>query len=253
MNELIKIKARYFLQGNKSKSRCYLFAAIVSVIYFSLSGKAFDMILSIPAVHGTLESVSPVMPNITAILLCILNSVFFTGFLSALLLSTDSIFVSNALFGKKPHDWFNFKDILKSSRLFLCLFIIRAALLAGWLALPCSLCSALLYLLRKGEMNRTFLFFCITGIAVLSAVGVFFYLLSSQDLICARFLVAAHPHLTARAAISMSRKKVRGSRFALLTFRLSFLPWLALCIFGFPVFYLWPYYRQSLACYVLAD
>lgn len=253
MNEFIKIKARYSMQGSKGKYCFYLLATAVSVIYFTVSGYAADFILTLPAVRSYLTGIFPFLPQIIAIILCAVNTVFFTGFTSALLLNADSIFTSNALFKKKPHDWFSFKGILKSARLFICLFLIKSAMLAAWLALPSALSAVLIFLLGKGEMNRTFLFFCAAGIAMLFASGLFFYVLSAQDLICARFLLAAHPHLSARAAISMSRKKVRGSRIALLAFRLSFLPWLAACVFGFPVFYIWPYYRQSLACYVLTD
>lgn len=253
MNEFIKIKARYSMQGSKGRYCFYLFAATVSVIYFTVSGYAADFILTLPAVNGYLTGIFPYFPQIIAIILCAVNTVFFTVFTSALLLNADSIFASNALFKKQPHDWFNLKGFLKSARLFTCLFLIKAALLAAWLALPSALSAVLIFLLKRGEMNRTFLFFCVAGIALIFAAGLFFYALSAQDLICARFLLAAHPHLSPLAAISMSRKKVRGSRLALLAFRLSFLPWLAACIFGFPVFYLWPYYRQSLACYVLAD
>lgn len=253
MNEFIKIKARYSMQGSKGIYCFYLLAALIAAVYFTVSGYAADFILTLPTVQTYLTGIFPFLPQIVAITLCVVNTVFFTGFVSALLLNADSIFASNALFKKRPHDWFNLKGILKSARLFTCLFLLKTAMFAAWLALPSALSALLIFLLKAGEMNRTFLFFCAAGIALLFAAGLFFYTLSAQDLICARFLLAAHPYLSAGAAISMSRKKVRGSRLALLTFRLSFLPWLAACIFGFPVFYLWPYYRQSLACYVLAD
>ena len=61
------------------------------------------------------------------------------------------------------------------------------------------------------------------------------------------FIIAADEALSPSEAYECSLGLVRERVGKICIFRLSFLPWWLLCIFVFPLFYVWGYYRQSLA------
>ena len=62
-------------------------------------------------------------------------------------------------------------------------------------------------------------------------------------------IMAEYPELSPWQAISLSKKMVKGNRTELFVLDLSFIPWMLLCVFIFPVIYVWPYMFTTRALY----
>ncbi|MDE7124500.1 MAG: DUF975 family protein [Eubacterium sp.] len=62
-------------------------------------------------------------------------------------------------------------------------------------------------------------------------------------------IMCDYPELSPMQAIRVSKKMVRGNRTELFIMNLSFIPWYLLCIFIFPVVYVWPYVATTDALY----
>lgn len=82
---------------------------------------------------------------------------------------------------------------------------------------------------------------------LLSFTGAAFYFVYSAGWLLYPFIIAADEALSPSEAYECSLGLVRERVGKICIFRLSFLPWWLLCIFVFPLFYVWGYYRQSLA------
>lgn len=88
------------------------------------------------------------------------------------------------------------------------------------------------------------------GTGCLLACGVFFNALFLQRYFLAPYLIAEHPELHAHTALKESGRIMDrcAQRGKVAKMKLSFLPWVLSCVFLFPVFYVYPYYKQSCAC-----
>ena len=62
-------------------------------------------------------------------------------------------------------------------------------------------------------------------------------------------IMAEYPELSPWQAISLSKKMVKGNRTELFVLDLSFIPWMLLCVFIFPVIYVWPYMFTTRSLY----
>lgn len=62
-------------------------------------------------------------------------------------------------------------------------------------------------------------------------------------------LMCEYPNLSPWEAIKLSKKMIKGNRSELFVLDLSFIPWMFLCIFIFPIIYVAPYYMTTKALY----
>lgn len=62
-------------------------------------------------------------------------------------------------------------------------------------------------------------------------------------------IMADNPEISPMQALKLSRKMVRGNRTELFVLNLSFIPWLLLCIFVFPLIYVIPYISTTNALF----
>lgn len=89
------------------------------------------------------------------------------------------------------------------------------------------------------------------GTAVLALTGFAFYSVSVQKYSRALFFLAAYENISPLEALKLSKKMTGRGDIKLLMFKLSFLPWFVLCLAVIPVFFVIPYYKQSITCYFL--
>lgn len=95
------------------------------------------------------------------------------------------------------------------------------------------------------------------GTAILR--GIFIYLLSLLFFIpgiifhyssyFAYQIICDNPQLSPMQAIKISKKMIKGNRTELFVLDLSFIPWVLLCVFIFPVIYVMPYMQTTQALY----
>ncbi len=91
-----------------------------------------------------------------------------------------------------------------------------------------------------------------TGLSILAVAGFFFWLIFIQRYSKAMFYLASYKDFSAGEAIKESVRKTRDNLFDILLFKLSFLPWLVLCLGILPALYVIPYYKQSVTCLFLS-
>ena len=63
--------------------------------------------------------------------------------------------------------------------------------------------------------------------------------------------LACYKDFTPGDAIRESVRKTKGNVVDIFFFKLGFLPWFLLCPLVFPIFYVVPYYKQSVTCFFL--
>lgn len=240
--------------GNRHDSALCLASLMICVVFFSVACFSLRMILATDRISAYLYSISPMLASIITAVGSLLLLVFAVFLVSPLRQAARSFFVACALNRRKNlFKWFSLRLTLKTVRLSAALFLIKTGLLAAWLALPLICSTVLAALLKSSSVDSRIAIAAAVLTAVLFVISLFFYALNVQDYICAHYILVSSPNTSVRRAIFLSRARVRDSRLALLRFRLSFLPWFLLCVAIVPLFYVWPYYKQSLACYILIE
>lgn len=246
LNERIKLNARYKLLGGRRTAAALLLITAVGTVFFAVSPCVLRL-LAASLFNGKEGSLTGTV-CICALLL------FSLVFMSAFKETVCAFFTLRArgesgdIFG-----WFRGRLLIKSIGLRLAAFGIKTGLFCLWMLIPALLGMGLHFLILTSSPDRRLVWAGLAAVGASAAVGFVFYLVSVQSLVCAPYLMAANPGLSPAGAINLSRKKTAGSRHRVLAFRLSFLPWFLLCLAGFPAFYVIPYYRQSLACYIFTE
>ena len=89
--------------------------------------------------------------------------------------------------------------------------------------------------------------------ALLGIVGFIFWSIAVQRYFFVMFELAAHPEKSVFEAVGTSVDRASPQLVKLFLFKMSFLPWWLTCVLIFPVFFVWPYYKQSLTCRSMAQ
>lgn len=254
LNERIKLSARAALLGNRRDDALYLLALMICVVFFSVSGYAVNRIVSLARVNAALTALNPLLVQLIPAASSMLTLFFAVFFVSPLRQAARSRFVACALNRRTDSlKWFAPGHAVQAVRLSIALFFIKTGLLAAWLALPCAVSVILAAVIKNAAVDLRIALAAAVGTAVLFIISLVFYAVSVQAYVCAQYILVASPSTTVRSAIRQSKAKTLGCRAALLRFRLSFLPWFLLCLAVVPLFYVWPYYKQSLACYITME
>lgn len=119
--------------------------------------------------------------------------------------------------------------------------------------LPFSALTVLYFSLKGNGVSRKVFYVVITGTVLLAVTGFFFWLISVQKYSRARLLLAAYPDITVTDALKLSVAGMSGRLLSAVRFKFSFLPWIFLCVFIFPLIFVIPYYNQSVTCFLLTD
>ncbi len=115
--------------------------------------------------------------------------------------------------------------------------------------LPITMIAVLYLLLLNYSLSFKAVMIILAGIAVLFVTGLGFYAVTVQKYARSEFYLAAYENLTVREAVELSAHRSKGERLRLLLFKAGFIPWFVSCITLLPVFFVFPYYKQSLTCY----
>ena len=89
-----------------------------------------------------------------------------------------------------------------------------------------------------------FLSLCI-GALILTAIGFTFRFVIIQRYFLANYLLVSNPDLGIIQCIRQSVNLLEGHIFTVVKFKLSFLPYALACLLILPVFFVYPYYKQS--------
>lgn len=145
--------------------------------------------------------------------------------------------------------WFKLSKSALSARLFILLFLKKFFWYLTFLFPGAAVIISSVILAMNGGIELNFFACTVAGGAVMLLLGLVFCFIVLQKYFLAPYIMAADPSLNAREAIRLSRLASNGRMKKTAAFKLSFIPWFLSCVAVFPVFYVWPYYKQSCAVY----
>ncbi len=146
----------------------------------------------------------------------------------------------------------SYSDMLKACELNVKLFLLKFFWLAVFESLP--LASTLIFISfgKRNVLSLRAAYAVFTGIICLAVIGIFFYFVAVQRYSKSWFFLAGYGDFTAAEAIKESIRKTQEKHLEIFFFKLSFAPWLLLCIGILPALFVVPYYKQSVTCYFLS-
>lgn len=160
------------------------------------------------------------------------------------------MFARGARAGMKPD--IGFSGALKACELCIRLFFIKLFWFAVFEAVPVAAGALFVYGNYRSAVSLKAACTVLAGLSLLAAAGLIFYFVFIQRYSKSMFFLACYKDFTAGDAITESVRRTRGKLADISLFKLSFVPWILLCIGILPAFYVVPYYKQSLTCLYLS-
>lgn len=237
MNAKIKLSAKAALSGSRLKITPTLAVIFLLTVFFSLCNGVVNLL----PIHFD-NYLTAIFPAITLLL-------------SILLISPlrQRLQIKHLLLAKKLNPSLKtdmgIDGMIKACEMSIRLFIIKLFLFAFFEAVP--IIATVVFFSKKAVSVRAAYIF-LSGMLILAIAGFGFYLLFIQRYSKARFYLACYRDFTVSDAITESIKRTKGKCADILSFKLGFIPWFSLCIFIFPIFYVIPYYKQSVTCLFLS-
>lgn len=141
---------------------------------------------------------------------------------------------------------------LKACELCVRLFFIKLFWFAVFEAVPVTAGLMFVYHNIKNAVSLKAAYTVLIGLSALAAAGLIFYFLFTQRYSKSMFYLACYKDFTAEDAIKESVRKTQNKLADILFFKVSFMPWMLLCIGILPALYVVPYYKQSVTCLFLS-
>lgn len=237
MNAKIKLSAKAALSSSRLKIVPTLTVLFLLTVFFSLCNSVINLL----PIHFN-NYLTVIFPAITLLLTILLISPL-----------RHRLQIKHLLLAKRINPSLKtvmgFDGMIKACEMSIRLFIIKLFLFAFFEAIPIT--ATVIFFSKKVVSVRAAYVF-LSGMLILAIAGFGFYLLFVQRYSKARFYLACYRDFTVSDAIAESIKKTKGKYADILFFKLGFIPWFSLCIFVFPIFYVIPYYKQSVTCLFLS-
>ena len=143
-------------------------------------------------------------------------------------------------------------DSLKACDLCIRLFAVKTFWFAVFELVP--VVSMLLFIcqIKSVAVSLKATYTVVIGLIFLAGAGLIFWLVFIQRYSKSMFYLACYKDFTASDAIRESVLRTQKNAADIFLFKLGFLPWMVLCLFVFPIFYVIPYYKQSVTCLFLS-
>lgn len=241
MNARIKLSARAALAGSQLKIAALVTAIMVLLFLFSLCNAAVN------AFWQTNGKVFLIAFSLLSLLLAVIS-------ISPLRLLLE---IKHLLLAKRIKPMrrisMGFFGAFKACAVSVYVFALKLFWFAVFEFVP--VCGAAVFAAYSEDkaVSLKAAYAVFAGIAVLAAVGIFFWLVFIQRYSKAMFYLACYKDLTAAEAIGESVRKTRGKAAGIFFFKFSFVPWLLLCAGVVPALFVVPYYKQSVTCYFLSN
>ncbi len=251
MGAQIKLQGKQAITGSYARSTVVLFLLFSSYLLWGILTQAVRTLLDTASVSAVLFSAWEKLPPVVGLLSASLLLLLALLMLSPLSLGCTAWFLGGAMHIRRSGKWFLFwmkpGRAAKAADLKLSLFLRKAGLYLLYALPGGTLLGGTLFLLLGSGLEDNLLLILLAAGGLILGVGMFFATLSVQRYFLAQYILARKPAYSAREAMRQSKELMRGRAGRLFLFRLSFLPWLLLCAALIPLFYVWPYYRQSCA------
>ena len=144
------------------------------------------------------------------------------------------------------------REALNACDLSVRLFLLKLFWFAVFEGIPVASVLLFGYQLKNDTVSLKAACAVATGLSFLAVAGLVFWLIFIQRYSKSVFYLACYKDFTAVDAIRESVRKSKNSVVEIFLFKLSFVPWLLLCLLVLPAFYVVPYYKQCVTCRFLS-
>jgi len=157
-----------------------------------------------------------------------------------------------------PNRLFEYYSIKKSLRAINILFQvhIRKFFVSLLFLVPSFITAGCIVFSLQSGIGRKMLFVLLLSTILLTISGLFFAFIFKQRYFLATYLCYENEGCKVKEAIKLSTEIMENKCFETAFFKMSFAGWFLLCVFIFPVFYVYPFYRLSIsskAVFLLAN
>lgn len=156
---------------------------------------------------------------------------------------------SAAAFFKPPQ----MRHIFKIGFLFWLRQLLRTGCFLLYLAPFLLGCGGLYYALRTADVPIRLLYIALGALCFVLPICLYFGFAAVQRYAFCDGLLAEDPKLGTVEVLRLSRTLAKTSACSFARFKLRFALWQTVCILILPLFYVRPYYRQSVACAVKTE
>lgn len=231
-NSQIKILTKGVLNGNVARTALFLLLRFCTVVFFTAIPVVVNFYVSNPII-------SVLSVTVSLVALAFVRCGFDAGSNAWFSFYKRKNRAGRAIF------WFAPRNNLKAVRLYSALFFVKLFWTILMLLPGVMVVFAFCYLAYDAGIEFN-LFLCgIAGGGILLVVGLIFRFLIVQKYFLAKSILIENPSIAVVKAIRQSCEKMNGKLKKTALFKLSFTPWFFVCIGILPIFYVWPYYRQS--------
>lgn len=240
MNSRIKLSARAALSGSQMKVIPCIAAIMIFLVVFSVCNAALNFV--------------SVFSEQTFLIIFPAASLLISIALIAplrLRLQIKHLLLARGINASERIDM-GLSGILKACEMSVCLFFIKLFWFAVFEAIPVISSAFFIYHNTRNAVSLRAAFIFFSGMLILAVAGLGFYFLYTQRYSKSMFYLACYKDFTVTEAISESIKRTKDKCADILFFKLGFVPWFLLCVLVFPVFFVVPYYKQSITCLFLS-
>lgn len=142
------------------------------------------------------------------------------------------------------------RHIFKIGFLFWLRLLLRVGCFSLYFAPFLLGCGGLYYALRTADVPIRLLYLALGALCCMLPLCLYFGFAAVQRFAFCDGLLAENPDLGTVEALRLSRTLAKESACSFARFKLHFVLWQAVCVLILPLFYVLPYYRQSVACAV---
>lgn len=238
----IKILSKGIISGRLKGSNILLFLMILNAALFTVLPFLINLLTD-----GYSPKVKMISCVCAAAVILLLNMLAFSSFGAGscawFLFYNKKNRLGRTVFWFKPFRSF------KAAGLYVSLFL-RKALITGAFLLPGAVTLASFVILAmNGGVEFNLFLAGISGAAAMLIIGALFAFICVQRYFLTPYIVASNPKIKIKDAVSQSKILMNGRMKKTAGFKLSFMPWFILCAAVLPIYYVWPYYKQSCAVY----
>lgn len=176
-------------------------------------------------------------------------------FLAPFRLGGDIWFYENAKKNRLPvsklFSFYKGRKLFYSIKFVLALHL-RKFLIFFLFSLPSTVLGAYIFYALNEGVGRNLLFVLSVSTAVLFITSFFFAFVFSQRYFTAPFLYYENDFCKVKDVLILSGKIMEKRYFEVAFLKMSFIGWFLLCIFVFPTFYVYPFYKLSISTKALS-
>lgn len=238
----IKSLSKGIISGRLRNSNILLFLMILNAVLFTALPFFVNLITA-----GYPPKIKMILCVSAAAVILLLNMLAFSSF-SAGSCAWFWFYNKKNRLGRTVF-WFKPFRSFKAARLYVSLFLRKLLITCAFLLPGAGVLLSFVILAMNGGVEFNLFLSGVSGAAAMMILGTVFAFICAQRYFLTPYIVAANPKIKIKDAVSQSKILMNGRMKKTAGFKLSFMPWFILCAAVFPIYYVWPYYKQSCAVF----